>query len=590
MIHQLTSRLYFFLFLFLCSISAIAQTIDKIEISGNSDFTKEDYTNWISLTNNKYVESTKDTIQKRISLNLKQNGYYNFQIDSVISNISPDTQHVAISIYLVEGNPTYVNNIFIQNLDSLENEKTSAKFQLLKKSPFIISEFENTFSDLLTNFENDGFPFASINIESLYFFFDSTTQDNLVDVYLNFSKNEVSTIDTIIVNGNSTTENYVITRELRLNKGENYSQDKIDDIPDKLNRLRFFEQVETPKYYFDSHDKGVLQINVTEKNTNSFDGLLGYIPSTNEKDNGYFTGLVNINMRNLFGTGRALAFKWSKLDRNSQEIEVKYLEPWIFNLPINVDLRIYQRQQDTTYVQRILNGNIQFLATESFSSALTFSQEYTIPTNPEVRGFKVFNSISTNSGINFKYDSRDDIFVPTKGFYFLNAYKYSAKKIIGPNQFVTESTNTSPNQYKVEMDLFLFKSFFVRHIPFVSLHLRELRGDDIEISDMYRIGGNNTLRGYQEDQFIGNSLLWTNIEYRYLIGRHSYTFIFTDIAYYKRNAIPNINLTEFSATKIGYGVGVTFETGLGMLAVSYALSEGDTFSKGKIHFGLIGEF
>jgi len=278
------------------------------------------------------------------------------------------------------------------------------------------------------------------------------------------------------------------------------------------------------------------------------------------------------------------------LDRNSQELEVKYLEPWILDLPINVGLMLFQRQQDTTYIQRNLAANFEFLATESFSSALIFSQEYTIPTNPEERGFTVFNSISTNSGVNFKYDSRDDIFVPTKGFYLLNAYKYSAKKIIGPDIFVTKTTNLNPDQFKVELDIFLFKSFFTRHIPFVSLHLRELRGDDIEISDMYRFGGNNTLRGYQENQFTGNRLLWTNIEYRYLLGRRSYTFIFTDIAYYKRNEISAINLTEFSATKIGYGAGITFETALGMLAVSYAIAQGDAFNKGKIHFGLIGEF
>ena len=80
---------------------------------------------------------------------------------------------------------------------------------------------------------------------------------------------------------------------------------------------------------------------------------------------------MNVSLRNLFGTGRAVAFKWSKLDRFSQELELKYLEPWIFGFPFNIDFRIYQRQQDTTYVQRSLSGNIVFLATESFSSALT---------------------------------------------------------------------------------------------------------------------------------------------------------------------------------------------------------------------------
>jgi outer membrane protein insertion porin family len=67
-------------------------------------------------------------------------------------------------------------------------------------------------------------------------------------------------------------------------------------------------------------------------------------------------------------------------------------------------------------------------------------------------------------------------------------------------------------------------------------------------------------------------------------------FLFTDIAYYKRDALPLQQIPEFSTTKIGYGIGITFETGLGMLAVSYALAKGDGFNQGKIHFGLIGGF
>lgn len=589
MIHQLTSKFHLLLLFFILALTISAQTIDNIEVEGNSDFTKSEYLNWINL-NNKYFNSVQDTIRQRITFNLQQNGYLNFQIDSINTYFSSDSQNVSLKILLKENKPTYVNNIFIQNLDSLEAGNVNEKFSLLQDSPFIVSEFEDSFSDVLTNFENNGFPFASINIESLFFYYDSISEENAVDVYLNFSKNQISKIDTIMIKGNTKTKDYVITRELRINKGENYSQDRIEDIPNKLNRLHFFESIKHPKYFFNSKEKGVLQIDVVEKSTNNFNGILGYIPPTNDNDNGYLTGLVDISLRNLFGTGRAVSFKWSKIDRNSQELELKYLEPWIFGFPLNIDFLLYQRQQDTTYVQRILNGNIEFLATEYFSSALTFSQEYTIPTNPEVRGFTVYNSVSTNSGINFKYDSRDDIFVPTKGFFFLSAFKYSAKNIIGPDIYITDSTNTSPDQFKIELDLFLFRSFYTRHIPFVSLHLRELQGDDIEISDMYRIGGNNTLRGYQENQFTGNSLLWANIEYRYLIGRRSYTFIFTDIAYYKRDEIPLQKLSELSATKIGYGVGITFETGLGMLAVSYALAEGDSFNKGKIHFGLISDF
>ena len=571
-------------------LSTFAQTIDNIEIIGKYDFTQSNYSNWIKLKDQKYFNSATDTIRNRIAFNLQQNGHYNFQIDSIKTFFSEDSQNVNFSVNLDEGNPTYVNEIFIQNLDSLELDRVNEKFYLLKDSPFVVSELENSFSEMLTYFENNGFPFTSINIESLFFFYDVERDENLVDIYLDFAKNQVSKIDTIVINGNSKTKDYVITRELRINKGDVYSQSKINNMPSKLNRLHFFETVPTPKYFFNSKDKGVLQIDVVEKGTNFFDGIIGYIPPSNDIQDGYLTGLVNVNLRNLFGTGRAISFKWSKLDRHSQELELKYLEPWIFGLPFNIDLLLFQRQQDSSYVQRTLNGNIEFLATESFSSALIFSQEFTIPTNPDENGFTIFNSTTINTGVNFKYDSRDDIFVPTKGIYILNTYKYSSKTINGPDQYISDTTNTDPNQFRIELDLLLFKSFFTRHIPFIGLHGRELRGDNIEFSDMYRVGGNNTLRGYQENQFTANRILWANIEYRYLIGRKSYAFIFTDIAYYKRDALPLNQMPEFSATKIGYGMGITFETGLGMLAISYALAQGDSFNQGKIHFGLIGEF
>ena len=590
MIHRLTIKTIFSFLLIFPIVSIFPQTIDDIEISGINDFSQSDYSNWINLDNQKYFESVTDTIQHRIAYNLQQNGYYNFQIESINSFFSEDSQSVDIIINLNEGNPTYVNEIFIQNLDSLESKRVTETFYLFKDSPFIVSELENSFSEILTHFENNGFPFTSINIESLFFFYEAERDENLVDIYLDFAKNQVSKIDTIVINGNSKTKDYVITRELRINKGDVYSQSKINDMPSQLNRLHFFETVHTPKYFFNSKDKGVLQIDVVEKGTNFFDGIIGYIPPSNDIEDGYFTGLANVNLRNLFGTGRAISFKWSKLDRHSQELELKYLEPWIFGLPFNIDLFLFQRQQDTSFVQRTLNGNIEFLATESLSSALIFSQDFTIPTNPDENGFTVFNSTTINTGVNFKYDTRDDIFVPTKGIYILNAYKYSSKTINGPDEYVSDTTNTSPNQFRIELDLLLFKSFFTRHIPYLGLHLRELRGDDIEISDMYRVGGNNTLRGYQENQFVANRIFWANIEYRYLIGRQSYAFLFTDIAYYKRDSQPLHQMPEFSATKIGYGMGITFETGLGMLAVSYALAQGDSFNMGKIHFGLIGEF
>jgi len=122
------------------------------------------------------------------------------------------------------------------------------------------------------------------------------------------------------------------------------------------------------------------------------------------------------------------------------------------------------------------------------------------------------------------------------------------------------------------------------------LHGKELQGPLLEISDLFRLGGTNSLRGYRENQFLGSRIFWSNTEYRLLLTQRTFAFLFFDTGYYLRKGDELLKVEENSAFKIGYGLGINLETGLGILAVSYALAKGETFSEGKIHFGLVNEF
>ena len=44
-------------------------------------------------------------------------------------------------------------------------------------------------------------------------------------------------------------------------------------------------------------------------------------------------------------------------------------------------------------------------------------------------------------------------------------------------------------------------------------------------------------------------------------------------------------IVSAQALKYGYGIGIRVETAIGIVGVSFALGEGDTFSDAKIHFG-----
>ena len=568
-----------------------SQVIDVVEIDGNSTFTDSEIESWAGIgKGTRYYEGMLDTLKARIAYTLSLNGYYNPEFSGSITEFSSDSQQVKMIMFVDEGGPSYINNVVITSNDSLRLKPFIPLFNFLKGQILNQTVLKEYINDALTRLENSGNPFAVFTISTIQFYYDSTDENHYADIYLNLETGPMSNIDKVEVRGSSSTKDYVVIRELRIDPGEPYSQEKIDEFPKRLNRLRFFEPVSTPEFYVDSDNKGVLVVNIKDKQTNNFDGIIGYIPPTGDIESGYITGLINVSLRNLFGTGRAAAFRWRKIDRYSQELELKYLEPWLFSFPLNLNAGFHQRQQDTTYVQRTLAGGLEYLATEDVSAAVFITSQSTIPTVREDTVFTVYNSTAFTTGLNLKIDTRDDPLAPTSGIFFNNFYDYSQKRINGPPEFITPDTPTEVNLQRFEVTLALFYQFFQRQVLAFKINGRELRGPFFEESDLYWLGGTQTLRGYREDQFSGNRVYWINLEYRLFLARRTYTYLFLDNGYYLRNAEEQANIPKQEGYKIGYGFGLNLETAIGVLGVSFALAEGNSFSDGLIHFDIINEF
>lgn len=568
-----------------------AQKLSSFEVTGNNDFDDEVYFQWSKLSvNQNYFKGIMDSVKSWISSNLLINGYYFFKFNNTELLVSNDSTNYDIKIDITENSPAIVNKIIIEADDSTLLNQYLKQFQFLEDQIFYTKELEAIIEQILVDFENTGYPFANVNISSVEFLTDSSENANRANIHLKIKSGNISKLDKIDIRGNTSTKDYVIIRELRLDYSELYDQRKIEEFPNRLNRLRFFEPVPTPKFYFNSKNEGVLVIDVKEKNTNNFDGIIGYIPAGKNQSNGYVTGLVNISLRNLFGTGRAASLKWNKYDRNSQELDLKYLEPWFLSFPININIGLYQRIQDSTYVQRKVEGSIDYLATEEISAGIIIGTETVVPTVRTFPVFTVFNSSYLTTGANLKIDTRDDPYSPTEGFLFQNTYTYTRKKINGPLEYITPSTQTSINLQKFTVSFSYFYQLFSRQILALAVNGKELRTSSFENSDLFRLGGTNSLRGYREDQFFGSRIFWSNLEYRALFTRRTYGFVFFDTGYYLRPEESEKNISKQEDFLYGFGLGLNIETGLGVLRVSYALGEGDTFSDGKIHFGIINEF
>ncbi|HEX7358026.1 MAG TPA: POTRA domain-containing protein, partial [Ignavibacteriaceae bacterium] len=276
MIHHVKFSL---LIVLIASSVISAQKLNSLIINGNKDFEDSDYLKWSELRiDQPLFNGIVDSVKTRIARNILLQGYYFFDFKKTDIVIFGDSAFFNILIDVDEGNPTIIKNIFFENADSVINEDIIKQFDYLKGQTFNKSEIESNIEQLLIGFENSGYPFAKILISSVNLYKDSLNDENYADISLKVITGNLNKIDKVDIRGNTSTKDYVIIRELRIDPGESYVQNRIEEFPNRLNRLRFFEPVPVPQFYINSKNEGVLVVEVKEKNTNNFDGIIGYIP------------------------------------------------------------------------------------------------------------------------------------------------------------------------------------------------------------------------------------------------------------------------------------------------------------------------
>ncbi len=571
---------------------ALSQTLEptsfkKIEIHGNKKIQTREIISAISeairsnIEPNEKIENIKQSI-----LNLYiYNGFFFASVDS----IKPDKEK--LKIFITEGERARIGKIEIKGNEILSSDEIREMLGFKDGEIFSGQTLKEKINKILDRYANLGYPLAEVEIENLNF-----EGREFVNFTININEGKLIKIDQIKIQGNNVTKEDFILRETKIKKGEIYREEKIKQVRKRLTKLGLFETVYEPEIFFTDTTSGIL-IKVKEGKMNSFDGIIGYIPQDGSS-RGYLTGYINILLKNLFGSGRKFGTRWNAETKETQEFELSYFEPYIFNFPINAEISFYQRKQDSTYVVRRPQINLDFeltrseKASEIFKASLYISQTSIIPTATEFITQQIYESRTLNLGFGLLYDSRDDVNFPSSGIYFSSSYELGNKKILGPEKLIAPETkvNSTVNKFRLSLDFYfnfekILKSIFVPKFNAVII-----TGFGIDESDVFRFGGTKTLRGYREKEFLATRAIWSNFENRFRFSNDIVLFNFIDVGYiYRPVLFPRI-MNSFESIRYGYGFGVRFETRIGKLNLIYALGKGDSFKTGKIHIGIESEF
>jgi outer membrane protein assembly factor BamA len=560
--------------------NVISQSYSNVEIFGLENVKINEKT-VAQITNNTLIQ--KAQVLKN---DLVQQGYLACGIDSVFKK---DSLHHKAKIYFYLGEKyewvqlhfTEVNKQLIQQSGYSEKDYTNKPINPTKLAKLI--------ENILLYYENNGYPFVQVSLNEI------VISNNKISASLNIVKGPLFQIKSIQIKGDEEVDKKIVHTLINIKEGDLFNQELIYNISSRIKETPFLEEIRSAEYEFTEEHCNVY-LYIKNKNANSFNAIIGILPSDNGKIN--ITGDARIKLLSTLHKGELLDINWRKLLPLTQNLNLHVNYPFLFNTNFGIDSKFDLYKKDTSYID--LNIGLGVIYQLSTSSQLTayFNNRRsdlisTIPYQFLTQLPNFADVTITSYGILYKTSTLNYKFNPTKGLDFeLNA-SAGAKKIrknSGLNEIVYQGINLSSSNYRAEINAQYYIPIKRRSALKTALNSGFIINESIFENELFRLGGNRTIRGFDEESIFASTYGIFTLEYRYLLEENSALFAFAEGAKMEkntRNSYSNFDLYSF-------GAGINFQTKPGIFSVSYALGAviGNPLliRSAKIHFGFINYF
>lgn len=451
---------------------------------------------------------------------------------------------------------------------------------------FFLSDYPSVADQIVTYYENHGYPFASVHLES-----DDSTSESL-NFRLLIDTNRYIIFDSIILKGDVKLSTQYLYPYLGLKRHTTYDERIMKSVPSKLAELPFATVIRESGVSF-VKNKAYLYIYLDPRKTNQFDGYLGIVPVNEQTGKVSINGEINLALQNLFHYGESIALTWRSTERYSQYLNISTKIPYLVHTRLGIASNFLLNKQDTSFLTLNYHIGLSF----AFASN-SFLQPYFDYTSSSILNSNLISFDSdtgyidyhkTLYGLIFRYRKLDYLFNPHKGFDFETDIS-AGRRIIIQNSSVDSALyggiTMNKTSFKItsSIDVFIPAGKYFVIVPCIKCG--SLLAGPHYYNELIDIGGASMIRGFNENELRASTYLITSAEVRYLFGKQSYLHAFFDFGAYEQQ----LSRHYFKDFPYGFGAGISFATKAGMFYFDYALGKQlnnpISLKAGKIHFGV----
>ncbi len=333
-----------------------AAEIAQINIVGNKAFPdemlldafelKDDLPWWNVIGEKRYQKEQLSGDLETLESFYRDRGYLQFAVTSVQVSMTPDREGIYITINVDEGEKYRVSGTDVIG-DLKGHDDLVKRIATIEEGTLYNAAQVTYIEDMLSRFFGR-FGYAYPEVRAIP---ERNDDDKTVKLTFSIDPGNRVYVRRINFEGNSLTQDRVLRREMRQLEGAWLSDDKVEQGKVRLERLGFFETVESSTQKVDGRDDQVdITYKVKEQPSGSFNAGIGY---------GDYSGLqlnAGVQQNNFLGTGNRAGINVST-SRFNKNFSVSYADPYFTINGVSLSGQVYMSEFDAGQAENLIRYN-----------------------------------------------------------------------------------------------------------------------------------------------------------------------------------------------------------------------------------------
>ena len=494
---------------------------------------------------------------------LEKKGFLNNVIDSIVHTDSTSFAYFDLGKQISVAK-LRTNEYFPDQFRDFEVNRDTDEIEL----PFIqVPEFLESLAQF---YADQGDPFARVSLKKI------SLRDSVLSADLFIQTTKVRKIDNIVIEGYPNVPEGFRKNSLGIEIGSDFNKKAIDLSYNAVNNIPFVNQIKPPEVLF-TPDSTLVYYFLEKQKSNYFDGLVGF-GSNETNGNLVFYGYVDLFLQNIFNAGESIKIHWQSNGEDRKEFKINTILPYVAKSKFTTKLGFELYRQDSTFSNVLFDLDLEYQLSVRSKLAGLLSYTNSNNLNSSVQNDSINSFQKLGYGISFSTEKMN--------LNRLNWYNYQVylSGIFGNR----DSDSRSQQQFEISLLTNKLWQINDRSFIFSQVQGKYLRSDTYFTNELYRIGGTETLRGFNEQSIFANLYGILNVEFRYRTSENDYFIALSDLGYLDNALLKNQTNT------LSFGLGYSLMSKVGRINLIYALGKTQEnsfdFNQSNMHLSILNNF